>query len=256
MKKILISFATISLIVYVIVGVFLYVEQRSFLYHPTPYVPINYKQMILNNDNEKINIIILNEGHKNAILYFGGNAESMGQSSDYIAGQFPDFTVYLMEYRGYGLSTGKATQQGLYSDALKLYDTIKKRHQNISVGGRSLGTAIATYVAAQREVKKLALITPFDSVVNVAQGRYPMYPASLMLHDHYDLVSQAKKVKAQTFIVIAQDDKVIPLKRTEKLIEAFKPNLLKITTIQNRGHNDISSDAKYYKIMQQFIGKG
>ena len=216
----------------------------------------SYKNWVMENDDEKINIIVLNEGNKNAILYFGGNAESMAESADYIAQQFPEFTVYLMDYRGYGFSTGVSTEATLYSDALKLYDSVKSKHGRISLGGRSLGSAVATYVAAHREVSKLALITPFDSVVNVAQGKYPVYPVHLLLHDTFDSESRVAFIKAKTFIVIAENDEVIPLKYTEKLIEAFPKSQVQVDTIQNRGHSDISSDARYYKIMQDFIGEG
>ena len=259
MKKIFISLSTLF-VLYLSIGSFLYINQRDFLYHPTPKIISHYKHIIMENEDEKINIIVLNAGHKNAILYFGGNAESMAESSDYIARQFSGFTVYLMDYRGYGFSTGEASEKALYSDALKLYDEIKGKHHSISVGGRSLGTAIAIYVAAQREVSKLALITPFDSIVNVAQGRYPLYPVKFLLHDQYDSLSRAKDISAKTFIVIAQNDKVIPRERTEKLIEAFHKRgieeALQIDVIKNRGHGDISSDARYYKIMQDFIGEG
>ncbi len=256
MKRLLKWISIVMLVGYVGMGLFLYVNQRAFLYHPTPNIQVPYKSMTLKNEGESIHVIVLNEGHENAILYFGGNGESMAKSSDYIAQQFPTFTCYLMDYRGYGSSTGEATEKALYSDALKLYDTIKPKHNRISIGGRSLGSGIATYVASKREVSKLALITPYDSIVNVAQGRYPIYPASLLLKEHYNSVSRVKDIKAKAFIVIAQNDSVIPLESTQKLIEAFKPEQLQVDTIKNRGHNDISSDKRYYKIMQKFIGKG
>jgi len=256
MKRVLKTITVFMLIGYIAMGVFLYVNQRVFLYQPTPEIATKYKEIKLPNEGESINIIVLHEGYENAILYFGGNGESMAKSADYIAAQFPEFTVYLMDYRGYGSSTGNSTEKALYSDALKLYDTIKPKHNRISIGGRSLGTAIATYVAANREVSKLALITPFDSIENVAQGRYPVYPVNILLHDKYDSASRANQIKSEIFIVIAQKDKVIPRERTQKLIEAFEAKQLKIDTIQNRGHNDISSDERYYRIMQEFIGKG
>jgi len=256
MKKILKKISILLLIGYIGTGLFLYLNQRSFLYFPTPNISTPYTQMILHNEGESLKIIVLNKGHKNAILYFGGNAESMAQSSDYIAQQFPEFTVYLMNYRGYGGSTGSSSEEGLYSDALKLYDTIKPQHNRISIGGRSLGSGIAVYVAAYREVSKLALITPFDSIVNVAQGMYPIYPVSFLLHDQYDSLSRIKKIRAKTFIIIAQNDRVITSERTQQLIDAFDPAQLKVTMIKNRGHMDISSDARYYKIMQEFIGEG
>lgn len=246
----------VILLFYLGIALFLYLKQRAFLYYPTPKIESAYPTFFLSNGEAKINIVVLNEGKKNAILYFGGNAESIAESSDYIAGQFPDFTVYLMEYRSYGFSTGEPSEKALYSDALKLYDTISGEHEHISVGGRSLGTALAIYVAAKREVSKLALITPFDSIVNVAQERYPIYPVKWLMKDHYNSVSRVGKITCDTFIVIAQNDSVIPRDRTEKLIEAFPKEQLSVDIIENRGHADISSDPRYYRIMQDFIGDG
>ena len=256
MKKIIRRISIFLLVGYIGMGLFLYLNQRGFLYYPTPHFETPYETMILQNEDESIHIIVLNKGHENAILYFGGNGESMAKSSDYIAQQFPKFTVYLMDYRGYGASTGVPTEKGLYSDALKLYDTIKSKHKRISIGGRSLGSGIATYVAAHREVSKLALITPFDSIVNVASDMYPVYPVTLILEDTYDSVSRIDKIKAKTFIIMAEHDTVIVRERTQKLIDAFAPDQLEVVLIKDRGHNDISSDARYYKVMQDFIGEG
>ena len=256
MKKVIRRISIFLLIGYIGMGAFLYLNQRDMLYFPTPKLETPYATMTLLNEGESIKVIVLNKGHKNAILYFGGNAESMARSSDYIAQQFPKFTVYLMDYRGYGGSSGEPTEKGLYSDALKLYDTIKPKHDRISIGGRSLGSGIATYVAAHRKVSKLALITPFDSIVNVASGMYPAYPVSFLIEDTYDSASRIKMIKAKTFIVIAEHDRVIVRERTQKLIDAFAPEQLEVKIIKNRGHNDISSDASYYKAMQDFIGEG
>jgi len=241
---------------YVAIGALLYVKQRDILYHPTPDIQTDYKGFVLKDGNVSTYIHILNEGHKNAILYFGGNAESMAKSSDYIAQQLPEFTCYLMDYRGYGSSTGKPSEEAIYKDALALYDKVKEKHARISIGGRSLGTSVAAYVAAHREVIKLALITPFDSIVSIAQERYPLYPASLLLKDTYKLISYVKDIKAKTFVVMAEYDKVVSKSHSLRLIKAFKKGQVVTTVIKNRGHIDISDDERYYKIMQDFIGGG
>jgi len=241
---------------YIAIGALLYSFQDKLLYHPTPNIKTDYDGMVLHEKGADVYVHILNPGHKNAILYFGGNGESMAKSSDYIAQQFPEFTCYLMDYRGYGSSTGKASQTAIFSDALALYDTVKQKHERISIGGRSLGTGVAVYVAARREVSKLALITPYDSIADVAQGRYPMYPVLLLLKDTYNSLSFVPKIKAKTFIILAEEDKVIPRKYSQKLINAFKKEQLKVDMILHRGHNDISDDARYYKIMQDFMSKG
>ena len=243
------------LIGYVGMGFLLYMYQRDLLYFPTPQLATQYKQIKLQNEGESINIIVLNKGRENAILYFGGNAESVVYSAPEIAENFSTYTIYLMNYRGYGGSTGIASERALYSDALSLYDLAQTKHREIVVAGRSLGTGIATYVASKRKVSKLVLITPYDSIFKVAQGRYPIFPISLLLHDKYDSVSRVKEIKAKTMIVIAQNDNVITREHTQNLIEAFDPEQLQVVTIKNRGHIDISSDAKYYKKMQNFIDK-
>jgi len=256
LKRYLKIVLTTLLVGYLAIGVLLYVFQEKFLYYPTPNIKIDYPQMVLHREGADVVVHVLNGAHKNAILYFGGNAESMASSADYIAQQFPDFSCYLMDYRGFGESTGTPSEQALYGDALALYDIVAKKHEGISIGGRSLGTGVAIHVAAHRVVRKLALITPYDSIASVAQGRYPMYPASWLLKDKYNAIAEVKDIKAKTFIVIAQNDKVIPRIHVERLINAFQKEQLKVTIIKHRGHNDISDDAGYYKIMQDFIGEG
>ncbi|NOR56401.1 MAG: alpha/beta hydrolase [Sulfurovum sp.] len=254
MKKILKRISFLILFMYVSLGLYLFFNQSSFLYFPTTDKATKHESFSFQNGGERIHVIKLNPGYSKAILYFGGNAESMAGSADYIAGQFPKFTVYLMDYRGYGASSGEASEAGLDSDALKLYDSIKGKHTSISIGGRSLGTGIATYVASKREVAKLALITPYDSILNVAQGMYPLYPVSLLLNDSYDSLARVKDIKAHVLIIMAEHDKVVLRERTENLIHAFKQSQVEVVVIKNRGHIDISSDKRYYKIMQEFIG--
>ena len=255
MKKILRRISLLLLLGYIVTTLYLYFNQRSLLYFPTPIHPTVHPEMTLQNEGESINFIVLNEGNMDAIIYFGGNAESMARSSDEIARQFPAFTVYLMDYRGYGKSTGKPSEAGLYSDALKLYDAIKPNYESISVGGRSLGSGIAVYLAAQREVAKLVLVTPYDSILKVAEGLYPLFPVSYLLQDEYNAIKWVKDIKAQTLIIMAENDTVIEEAHTHQLIDAFDPELLEVISIENRGHIDISSDERYYKSMQEFIGQ-
>ena len=255
MKKILRRISLLLLLGYIVTTLYLYFNQRSLLYFPTPIHPTVHPEMTLQNEGESINFIVLNEGNMDAIIYFGGNAESMARSSDEIARQFPAFTVYLMDYRGYGKSTGKPSEAALYSDALKLYDAIKPNYESISVGGRSLGSGIAVYLAAQREVAKLVLVTPYDSILKVAEGLYPLFPVSYLLQDEYNAIKWVKDIKAQTLIIMAENDTVIEEAHTHQLIDAFDPELLEVISIENRGHIDISSDERYYKSMQEFIGQ-
>ena len=178
MVKIFIILSLIILIVYLGIGSFLFIKQREFLYFPAPAISHKYSEITFKHDNEKIKVVSLNFEKPQAILYFGGNAESVEYNIDAFSHNFPNHNIYLTKYRGYGGSTGNATEEKLYADALYIFDQLQKNHDNISIIGRSLGSGVASYVASKRHIKKLALITPFDSVQNVAQKSFPLYPMS------------------------------------------------------------------------------
>jgi len=254
MKKLKPIIITI-LSLYFIFGILLYINQNKFLYHPKTNIKHKYKNIFIKNNKEKIQIIGINTDKNKAILYFGGNAENVSKSTDYIKKQFPNYAIYLMVYRGFGLSSGKPSEKGIFSDALALYDYVHKQHKNISIGGRSLGSGIAAYVASKRDVKKLALITPFNSIENIAQDKYPIYPISILLNDKYNTEDKVKDINAKTLIITAEKDKLVLKKYSDKLIKKFKElkKDLKIIEIKGRGHGDISSDKKYFKDMQEFI---
>lgn len=245
----------IILLVYVGMGLYLYLNQKNLMYYPRHYTTTDYTNMMMENGGESINVIVANEGNKNAIIYFGGNAEPMAITAEDISRRFPSFTLYLMDYRGYGRSTGEPSEQALYSDALKLYDIVRERHEEISIGGRSLGAGIAIYVAAHKEVKNLALITPYDSIVSVGQKQFPIYPVDMLLKDKYKVIPYVKDIKAKALVIMAENDKVIPRGNTQSLIDAFDSKELEVVVIKDRGHNDLSLDDKYYKTLQNFVAQ-
>jgi pimeloyl-ACP methyl ester carboxylesterase len=253
MLKIFKRLSLILFLIYLAIGILLYINQRDLLYHIAPNLATSHPTLTLENEGEKIRVLIVNKGQKNAILYFGGNGQSMVNSADVIAKRFPNFTLYLMEYRGYGASTGSPTESGIYLDALSLYDKVKPSHKMISVVGRSLGSGVATYVASKKEVDKLLLITPFDSILNVAQEQYPIYPLRFLLHDTYDSKSRVSLIQSSTLIVVAQHDTIILKVRSDALIHAFNSSQLQVKTIPNIGHNRITSDKQYDKTIKDFM---
>ncbi|MDQ7085424.1 MAG: alpha/beta hydrolase [Sulfurovum sp.] len=241
------------IILYVAIGIFLYLKQRSFLYFPTQNKVSTYPSIILENEEEKIQVLVLNKGKSHGLLYLGGNAESMASRASEIEKQFPEATVYLMDYRGFGGSTGEPTEKGLYSDALKLYDQVAPQHEQISVLGRSLGTGVATYVSVKRTVYKLALVTPYNSILALAQAQYPIYPIAWILHDSYDSAKRVKDIEAKTLIVLAESDKVIPYKYSKTLIEAFGTKEMEVITIKGTNHVNITSNKDYDTVLKAFM---
>ena len=246
------SLFIIALLVYFLLGAYLYIQQRSFIYFPTSPTPSDLAQKVFVNAGIEVNVSVLNENAEKAIIYFGGNAENVDYNAEHFMQLFPEYVVYLVKYRGYGGSSGKPTEQGLYSDALHIYDEISTRYKDISVIGRSLGSGVATYVAANRQLDKLVLITPFDSVVRVAQSRYPIYPINVLLKDKYDSYSRVDSISAQTLVIAAENDHVIGLSHTQRLVDGFAKNVL-FEVIEDANHNNISDFPLYNKILDEFL---
>jgi esterase/lipase len=253
-KKIIRSIVLVVVSVYFIVGIFLYVKQDDFIYFPPSKSSYSiYKKMVFKNQNESISTTVLNLGQKKALIYFGGNAEDVDRSAKIFTRIFKNYTIYLVKYRGYGESTGKPTEQGLYLDALYIYDLIKSKYIDISIIGRSLGTGVATYLASKREIYKLALVTPFDSIESVAQEQFPFYPMSLLLRDKYKSIDRVDKIKAKTLIVLAENDMVVKKKHTENLADKFSSSQLIIKSIKNENHNSISTNKSYYTLLNRYF---
>ena len=252
MKYLLIALALL-LLLYMAAAAWLYLKQRSLLYFPSPAVDTQYDQMTIQNGEERIHITVTNPGQAHALLYFGGNGEAVAAGADVFAKALPDYTTYLVDYRGYGRSTGKPTEAAILSDALLIYDTIKPKHQDISLFGRSLGTGVACYVAAQKEVEKLVLITPYDSIESVARDRYPIFPLSLLIKDKYDSLRRVPRIHAKTIILIAEHDTVVPKKHAYRLAEAFPPGQIEVHEIEGSHHNDIAETEAYHQILKRFF---
>lgn len=239
--------------VYIMIGTLLYAYQRDVLYYPRVQTTEVYKNIQFKNDNEVINVVYGNKGKEKAIIYFGGNAESAALSASYIIEHYKEYTVYLLDYRGFGRSTGTPTQEGLFKDALSLYDLIKDNHTEIIVSGRSLGSGIASYLASQRPIEKLVLITPYDSILEVAKDRYYIFPVEYLLKDTYKTIDIVKDIKAKTYIVTAENDTVVPKINSDRLINSFPKEQIIVKEISNRNHIDISQDSNYRKYMMDFV---
>lgn len=238
---------------YILGGTLLFAFQRSFIYHPTGNIEHSFITETFSINSASINVLVLNEGKSNAIIYFGGNGESVVYNAPHFIDSFPDHTIYLVNYRGYGGSSGKPSEKTIYSDAQKIYDIVGKRHRQVSTIGRSLGTGVATYLASIRDIDKLILITPYDSIENMAKDIYPIYPVSLILLDKYDSISRINKIKSKTLIILAENDVVIPRRYSNRLINAFPPNQVLVKVIHNAGHNNLSRRNEYYYLLHDFM---
>lgn len=187
------------------------------------------------------------------LIYFGGNGEEVSWLAA-TAGQYAGWSLLLVNYRGYGDSEGKPGEAELFSDALQIYDYAARRALGgrVAVMGRSLGSGVAVYLASQRPVEGVILVSPYDSVESVAKGVYPYLPIELMLRHRFDSLSRAPQVKAPLLCLVASDDRVIPRQHSERLYAAWVGRK-QWREIRPADHDSIASKADYWSAIADFL---
>ena len=239
---------------YLLLAAFLYIYQRKLIYYPVSVDPaFSAEEISIDNQGTSLHGWVLNPGKPRAVIYFGGNSEMITHRREYFENVFGDYSVYLIDYRGYGKSQGSPSESGLFSDALVIYDDLIKRHDSISAYGRSLGSGVAVYLAVKRPLQKLILLTPYDSVAAIAQSIYPFFPTRYLIKDQFDSASRAGDIRVPVLIASAEHDRVIRLKHTLALKQRFKPAQVTYQMIAGAAHNDIIDFPEYRSLVQNFL---
>ena len=240
--------------IYLLFAAFLYVYQRKLIYYPVPVDPeFTAVEVSIDNRGTRLHGWVLNPGKPRAVIYFGGNSEMVTHRREYFENVFSDYSVYLINYRGYGKSQGSPSENGLFSDALAIYDELIKQHDSITAYGRSLGSGVAVYLAVKRPLQKLILLTPYDSIAAVAQNIYPIFPTGYLIKDRFDSASRANSIDVPVLIASAEHDREIRLQHTLTLKQAFKPALVTYQMIAGAAHNDIIDFPEYRTVVQNFL---
>ena len=243
----------VILTAYLLSAVLLILFEGNLLYHPSAETKHTFHTEIYSIDNETLNVIVINSGMPKAIIYFGGNAEAVVGNGINFTRIFPDHTVYLTNYRGFGGSSGTPREAELYSDAEYIYDRVANKHQQISIIGRSLGTGVATYIAAKRPVEKMVLVTPYDSIVSIAQDNYPLYPLSLLMRDQYNSADRISEITCPTLVILADNDLVIPAKYSSQLLSQFPAEQVNVETIKDSTHSNIVEKDRYLSLLAGYL---
>ena len=204
-------------------------------------------------DGATLQIWRLHATQQDAVIYFGGNAEDVSQNIAQFERLFPDKAIYLVNYRGYGASTGAPSEAALLGDAQAVFDYISETHAGISIIGRSLGSGVAVFLAATRSAERLVLVTPYDSIAKLAQSSFPIFPVSAMLKDRYDSLSHASSISLPTLMLIAEKDEVIPMWSSQNLAAAIDPSVISVNIVANATHNTIQDFDQYSLALGQFL---
>lgn len=251
MSRTVLIYAAFIALVYLGLCAVLFTFQRSLIYFPQSGSPADRTAIItLPVDGGEVLVTARRRSGAKALLYFGGNAEDVAYSLPSLAAAFPDHAVYLLNYRGFGGSSGSPSEAALFADALALYDRIRKDHQDIVLVGRSLGSGVAVYLASHRPVARLVLVTPYDSLEDVAARHYPFFPVRWLLLDKFESSKYAKQVTAPTLVIAAEHDEIIPRASTRALVTRFRDGVATLKVIPGAGHNTISEMPEYIPLLK------
>ncbi|MBL8263879.1 MAG: alpha/beta fold hydrolase [Xanthomonadaceae bacterium] len=234
---------------------FLHARQRALIYYGgTTTVEAARTDFELKRPDATLRGWVLNPQAGRPILYFGGNAERIELNRDAFLRLFPGRTVYLVSYRGYGASEGEPSQPSLVGDAVALYDHVKARHagQAISVIGASLGSGVASQLAARRPLERLALITPFDSMVGAARAHYPLFPVDWLLEERYESDKALSTFRRPVLVLHGGRDDIVPEANTLRLVSSL-PERPTVVRLAEAGHNDIDAHPQFSVALAAFM---
>ena len=256
MPKLLALFAGL-LLLYLGLCLLLFLTQRKLLYFPVNGGDAAAERLTIRSGDVDLTVWKLAGSGPDALLYFGGNAEAVQANVDDFRRHLPAYSVYLVCYRGYCGTRGQPTERHLLADALAVHDAIRSSgHRHIAVMGRSLGSAVAIHVAAERSVERLVLVTPFDSIAEVAAGHYPIFPVRWLMRDRYAAIDRASQLRMPILALIAERDFVIPRARTQALLDALPSDALTAVTLTGTDHNDLHLAPGYYGALRRFLAAG
>lgn len=253
-KRLGITLFTTVAILYFAACVLLYLNQRSFIYHPVSSSrQSNLASLTVESDGEKLKILTRKANSTKALIYFGGNADDVSTYLTSFTEAFPEHNLFLANYRGYGGSSGEPSEAALFADAVAVYDKVRGDYSEISVIGRSLGSGVAVYLASVRDVDRLVLVTPYDSIKNVGKKHLPIFPIGLLLKDKFDSASRVKDVSARTLIILAETDRTIPRGNSEALISQFPKEQVRVETLPETTHNSVVMSKEYLPLVHSFL---
>ncbi len=166
--------------------------------------------------------------------------------------------IFLFDYRGYGLSDGRPSERGTYRDAVGALDYLVSR-QDVDPGkivyfGRSLGAAVAVWLACRSTLYGLILESPFASVREMAKVAYPRLPVHLLIPNKYDSLSRIGQVSSPLLILHGDLDEVVPMAQGRKLYEAAREPK-RFYVIEGAAHNDtyIAGGEPYLHTLDEFL---
>lgn len=189
------------------------------------------------------------------ILGFGGNAWPAEALALYLRQALPGHRVVVFHYRGYGPSEGRPSAHALLGDAFAVHDSLAADGAGSVVAlGLSIGAGPAAHLAAGRDLAGVILVTPFDSLTELARSHYPWAPVRWLLRHRMDVAGDLAQVRAPVALIAAGRDTIVPAARTAPLRGAAR-NLVLDAVIDSAGHNDLYDHPDFLAALREAVGR-
>ncbi|WP_394748767.1 alpha/beta hydrolase [Spongiimicrobium salis] len=253
--------------VYIGISILLYLLQDFFMFKPEK-LPKDFQFHYENQETEEYNIgtrdgAIINglrfkaKKPKGVVFYLKGNSKSIkGWGKFAVDFTRHEYDVIMVDYRGFGKSTGRRTQKAIKRDLQMVYNKIKENvpEKYIILYGRSLGSGFATKLASMNNPKMLILDAPYYSLSKVAKRYMPFMPLSILLKFPMPTYKWLKYVNCPIHIIHGTDDKLIPFKTSVKLSK-IKPKTTRLYSVIGGGHKNLNTFESYHKMLSEIIHK-
>lgn len=242
----------------------IYLVQERFIFKPEKlhpefryYYDIPFRELFFDvEDGVRINGLHFQvDNPLGLILYLHGNTRSIKGWAKYAKDFYKyRYDVVLVDYRGFGKSTGRRSETALFGDMQFVYDRLAEKYGegHIIVYGRSMGSGFASKLAADNNPRYLILDAPYFSFRDVVRRFLPIIPTRLILRYHIRTDSWIGKVKCHTYILHGTSDWLIPIRNSEKLRE-ISPRMITLIPIHGGGHNNLPSFPEYHNFLRDIL---
>ena len=255
----------VAVIAYLACGITLYFLQEKFLFHPKK-LPADYifsfqqpfKEINLPVSSEKnisiIQFTVPDSLRKGVVLYFHGNRRNIERYASY-AVNFTrnNYEVWMIDYPGFGKTTGKRTEETMYADAAMIYKMARSKFSkdHIIIYGKSLGTGVATQLASVSDCKRVLLETPYYNIDALLKHYAFIYPVSRMSKFHFPSNQYIKKIESPVTLFHGTKDEVIPYKQAVRLAKE-NPGVL-LVTIEGGRHNNLNDSPAFQQQLNSIL---
>jgi pimeloyl-ACP methyl ester carboxylesterase len=249
---------------YVALAIIIYLVQEYFIFKPEKlhkdfkYIyDLPFEELFFDVEpGVRINgLHFFHEKPLGLVLYFHGNSRSIKGWAKYARDFYRfKYDVVLVDYRGFGKSTGKRSEEDMLMDMQFVYKNLAARftEQHLIVYGRSLGSGFATKVASDNDPRYLILDAPYLSFTKVIERFLPILPVKFLLRYHLRTDRWITKVQCHTYILHGTRDWLIPISNSEKL-QALNPKKITLIRIHGGGHNDLPSYDEYHNFIRDIL---